>query len=222
MEQPYAQTPPVPRLRLSRQPLPTVADRRASQEESHAGPSRPRDHPAVDLNGDSAGDEDPHPTPKGHPNSNASSAGEAALRLRAVISRANSSKPPVARPISPSEVESDFDPPRFSPTTPSVAAESLKDIFSRAFRDPGDTPVKNRPRRNSIDTSEVEASPRVRERAKNKGKRKSLSDEEADKPSTSFRSSQAATFDNLRERLDNSRTPLKNQVAPSALYESAY
>lgn len=249
MEGPYAQPQPVPRLRLSRQPLATVADRPLSQEESRAGPSRPRDQPLVDANGDPSGDEDPRPTPKGHPNSNASNASppvEAAARLRALLSRIpNQSKTPVARPVSPSEVESDFDPPRFSPTTPSVVKESLKDIFSRALRDPGDTPVKTRPRRNSIDTSEVEASPRVRERAKNKGKRKSLSDEEADKPSSasnlapsnilcltphspgsslrseaSFRSSQAATFDILRERLTNSHTPLKNQVAPTPFYDS--
>jgi hypothetical protein len=72
--------------------------------------------------------------------------------------------------------------PQSGPATPSVARESLKDIFSRALRD---TPQKGRHRRNSIDISEVEASPRVeKERAKNKGKRKSLSDEEPDKPSS--------------------------------------
>ncbi|KAJ7502803.1 hypothetical protein B0H11DRAFT_604110 [Mycena galericulata] len=226
MDGPYAQPQPLPRLRLSRQPLATVADRPLSPEASHAGPSRPRDQPALDTNENSSVDEDPRPTPKGHANSNVSNASppvEAAQRLRALLARIpNQSKSPVARPVSPSEVESDFDPPRFSPTTPSVVKESLKDIFSRALRDPGDTPVKSRPRRNSIDTSEVEASPRVRERAKNKGKRKSLSDEEADKPSkASFRSSQAATFDILRERLTNSHTPLKNQVAPAPLYDNS-
>ncbi|KAJ7755726.1 hypothetical protein DFH07DRAFT_488949 [Mycena maculata] len=221
MEGPYAQPQPVPRLRLSRQPLAMVADR---PEESHPGPSRPRDPPVVEANGD----DDHRPTPKAHPNSNASPPVEAAARLRALLSRTNQPKSPVARPVSPSEVESDFDPPRFSPTTPSVVKESLKDIFSRALRDPGDTPVKSRPRRNSIDTSEVEASPRVRERAKNKGKRKSLSDEEAEKPSrssqrseASFWSSQAATFDILRERLTNSRTPLRNEVAPTPLYDNS-
>jgi serine/arginine repetitive matrix protein 2 len=245
MEQPYAQPQPVPRLRLSRQPLVTVADRLAIQDENHAGPSRPRDPPVGDRSGDTAGGDDHQPTPKGHPNSNASPPAEAAARLRALLNR---TKPPVARPVSPSEVESDFDPPRFSPTnTPSVFKESLKDLFSHALRDPGDTPVKGKPRRNSIDTSEVEASPRVRERAKNKGKRKSLSDEEADKPSSalhvrflvsgltprftpgssqrseaSFRSSHAATLDILRERLNSSHTPLKNQFAPTPLYDSAF
>ncbi|KAJ7497099.1 hypothetical protein FB451DRAFT_1018462 [Mycena latifolia] len=205
MEQSYAQPQPVPRLRLSRQPLVVVADRLVPQEESHAGPSRLRDQTADDVNTDAAGDEDHQPTPKGPPNSNASPPVEAAARLRALLNRfPNQPKNSVARPVSPSEVESDFDPPRFSPTTPSLYKESLKDVFSRALRDPGDTPVKSRPRRNSIDTSEVEASPRVRERAKNKGKRKSLSDEEADKP------------------LTNSHTPLQNQVAPAPLYECAY
>ncbi|KAJ7078883.1 hypothetical protein B0H15DRAFT_527939 [Mycena belliarum] len=229
MEQSYAQPQPVPRLRLSRQPLSVAADRLALHEESHAGPSRPRDSPAGGLNGDAVEDEDRLPTPKGHPNSNTSPPAEAAARLRALLTRfPNETRTPVARPVSPSEVDSDFDPPRFSPATPSIYKESLKDVFSRALRDPGDTPIKNRPRRNSIDTSEVEASPRVRERAKNKGKRKSLSDEEVDKPSrssqrseASFRSSQAATFDILRERLANSHTPLKDQSAPGPPYDDS-
>ncbi|KAJ6603124.1 hypothetical protein B0H10DRAFT_2079468 [Mycena sp. CBHHK59/15] len=233
MEGAYAQSQPVPRLRLSRQQPASRSDHPGLEQESHAGPSRPRDHP-VDptshFDGDAATHEEHQPTPRGpQPISNASPPAEAAARLRALLSRIpNQSKTPVARPVSPSEVESDFDPPRFSPTTPSFAKESLKDIFSRALRDPGDTPIKSRPRRNSIDTSEVEASPRVRERAKNKGKRKSLSDEEAEKPSrssqrseASFRSSQAATFDILRERLANSHTPIKNQAALAPLYNNS-
>ncbi|KAJ7287377.1 hypothetical protein C8J57DRAFT_1283728 [Mycena rebaudengoi] len=229
MEGAYAQSPAVPRLRVSRQPQTTAPDRPPSQEESKAGPSRPRDHSGADHpNGDAARDDDHLPTPKGvNPGSNASPPVEAAARLRALLSRIpNEPKTSVARPVSPSEVESDFDPPRFSPTTPS-ARQSLTDMFSRAMHDTPvknrDTPGKNRPRRNSFDTSEVEASPRVRERAKNKGKRKSLSDEEAEKPSRSLRSeasfrSQAATFDILRERLTNSHTALKNQAVPT-LYE---
>ena len=112
-----------------------------------------------------------------------------AARLRALLRAPNNSASKLSsqdrRPAPPSEVESDFDPPQFSPATPSFARESLKDLFSRALRDPGDTPQKGRQRRNSIDISEVEASPRVeRERAKNKGKRRSLSDEESEKPSS--------------------------------------
>jgi hypothetical protein len=117
-----------------------------------------------------------------------------AARLRALLSRvpnspSNSGGFTHAR-VASSEPDSDFDPPRASSTnTPSIARESLKDLFSRALRDPGDTPQKNRRRRNSIDVSEVESSPRVeRERAKNKGKRRSLSDEEADKPSSMYHS----------------------------------
>ena len=113
-----------------------------------------------------------------------------AARLRALLARVpnNSGAKPVRqeRPSAPpSELESDFDPPRFTPATPSIARESLKDLFSRALREPGDTPRKERRRRNSIDVSEVEANPRVdRERAKDKGKRCSLSDEGAELPSS--------------------------------------
>ncbi|KAJ7209622.1 hypothetical protein GGX14DRAFT_452266 [Mycena pura] len=219
MEGPYAQS--VSRLRLSRQPLASVADRHVSQEDhTTAGPSRPRDSPASDLLGDAASDEDHQPTPRGNPNSSLPSSSDAAERLRALMSRMpNQSKTPTARPASPSEVESDFDPPRFSPTQPSFGKESLKDLFSRVLED---TPIK-RTRRGS--TSEVEDSPRVEGSVKFKGKRKSLSDEETEKLSqpsgSSFRSSQAVTFDNLRERLANSHTSLKNQAAPSGLYDTS-
>ncbi|KAJ7128902.1 hypothetical protein C8R43DRAFT_1026297 [Mycena crocata] len=225
MEGPHAQPQPLPRMRIPKQPLATVADYPASPEEARAGPSRPWDHTVVTPNEVAAGENDPQPTPKGQSNSNGSPHADPAARLREVLSRANSSKTPVARPASPSEVDSDFDPPRFSPTTPSVVKESLKDIFSRALRDPGDTPVKGRPQR-SRDDSEVETSDRPREQAKYKGKSKSLSDEEPDKPSNSrseasFRSSQAATFDNLRERLTNSHTPLKDQIIPATLFDNS-
>ncbi|KAJ7874706.1 hypothetical protein B0H14DRAFT_2343654 [Mycena olivaceomarginata] len=209
---------PPPRLRLSRQPLAAVADRPHSPDDQTPGPSRPRDR-ALDLDDPAGRDDDPQPTPKGHPNSNAPTPTEAAARLRALLHRMpDKPNKTQTRPASPSEVESDFDPPRFSPP-PSEARKSLKDVFSHAVREPGDTPVKTaRPRRNS--TSEVEDIPRE---AKNKGKRKSLSDEELDKPSrseASFRSSQAATFDILRERLNSSQTPLKNEAAPAPLYDS--
>ena len=93
-----------------------------------------------------------------------------------------------AIPPTPSdhEPESDFDIPNF--TAPSIARESLRSIFASAL---DDTPRKERQRRNSIDLSEVEDSPRVqsvvRERAKIKGKRKSMSDEEAEKISSECR-----------------------------------
>lgn len=118
-----------------------------------------------------------------------------AARLRALLSRvpntpdsatphASSSRQPVLPPSS--EPDSDFEPPYSTVTTSSVARESLKELFSRALRDPGNTPRKGKQRRNSIDASEVDSSPRVEEeRAKYKWKRRSLSDEEAEKSSES-------------------------------------
>ncbi|KAI0829898.1 hypothetical protein BC628DRAFT_1359257 [Trametes gibbosa] len=148
-----------------------------------------------------------------------------AARLRALLSRvpntpdsatphASSSRQPVLPPSS--EPDSDFEPPYSTVTTSSVARESLKELFSRALRDPGNTPRKGKQRRNSIDASEVDSSPRVEEeRAKYKWKRRSLSDEEAEKsklvePSErSFRSSSAASaFDALRQRLDASTSAM--------------
>ncbi|KAF7362075.1 hypothetical protein MVEN_00553100 [Mycena venus] len=215
---------PPPRLRVPKKPLTAVADRPLSPDEQSADLTRPQDHSAVD--GLAGRDDDPQPTPKGNLNSNASlPPGEAAARLRALLRAPNQSNNKTqTRPASPSEIESDFDPPRFSPP-PSEVKKSLKDVFSHALREPGDTPVKpGRNRRNS--TSEVEDIPR--DTAKNKGKRKSLSDEELDKPNRSslrsegsFRSSQAATFDILRERLNNSQTPLKNEAAPAPLYDNS-
>ncbi|KAI0697274.1 hypothetical protein BC835DRAFT_1338951 [Cytidiella melzeri] len=139
------------------------------------------------------------------------------LRLRSAMSQLpNLSATPVYRkPRSPtlSDMESDFEPPNMTTnaTDASVAKESVKELFSAVLQD---TPQKSRTRRNSIDASEVEASPRIervqRERAKNKGKRKSMSDEEAEKVSTaadlvaseaSFRSSTAMSYANLRQRL---------------------
>ncbi|KAI0768729.1 hypothetical protein BD413DRAFT_605204 [Trametes elegans] len=146
-------------------------------------------------------------------------------RLRAVLARipnspgsatpvASSSRPPVIPSMS--EPDSDFEPPYSTVTTSSVARESLKELFMRATREPGDTPRKGKPRRNSIDTSEVESTSWLEEsRARYKGKRRSLSDEEAEKskhsePSEqSFRTNSAAsTFDALRKRLvDSSAMP---------------
>lgn len=88
-------------------------------------------------------------------------------------------------PSLPSELESD------EPQHRSFASEALSRLFSHALREPGDTPTKKNTRRNSIDSSEVEVvedSPRIeriaQERARNKGKRKSMSDEEAEKASS--------------------------------------
>jgi serine/arginine repetitive matrix protein 2 len=244
----------IPRLRLTRLGSnPQLVDGGMSKSPV-AGPSRLSPRPFVDVGDDNSENDDKGDlrsltTPKLTSTTLPTTAGShypdqrdaldtPAARLRALLSRVpndSSSKASEKAPALPSDIDSDFDPPRFSPTTPSVARESLKDLFSHALRDPGDTPKKGRRRRNSIDVSEVEASPRIqRERAKYRSKRRSLSDEEADKPSTStwhyhpfllecstmllesrsessFQSSQAATFDALRERLTSSRTKGKSQ-----------
>ena len=114
-----------------------------------------------------------------------------ALRLRAILAHGKPNTGNVSKsqvPPTPSDVESDFDIP--SDTGTSLARETLSAIFSRAKRPPGNTPRKSSGlwRRNSIDASEVEESPRMlsmlRERARIKGKRQSMSDEEAEKLSS--------------------------------------
>ncbi|ETW80943.1 hypothetical protein HETIRDRAFT_247509, partial [Heterobasidion irregulare TC 32-1] len=116
-----------------------------------------------------------------------------AARLRALLARVPNSSSYSSQtqllhepaPHPPSELDSDFDTPRWNTTAASVARESLKDLFSNALRDSGDSPqTGNGRRRNSIGASELDDSPRVEkvaeERAKNKGKRRTLSDEELD------------------------------------------
>jgi hypothetical protein len=211
MDNNFAQPLPIPRLRLSRQPSPQLDSDDNFSDIHQAGPSRTSiNHLNNDI-GENIyhGDPDAQSTPKlssislnarqpHHLPQDASPVDTPAARLRALLSRipnnnnnnnnntASTAHPPPLDPTSISELDSDFDPSQSSPADQSsVARESLKDLFSRALRDPGDTPRKDGRRRNSIDVSEVEASPRVaRERAKNKGKRRSMSDEEMDKPSS--------------------------------------
>ncbi|KAF8891719.1 hypothetical protein BD779DRAFT_143004 [Infundibulicybe gibba] len=242
MESPATYPLPIPRLRLSRFPQSSTHDNQATPQ-AQAGPSR---LPEVGLNTNlhpysDNDDEDDQPTPKMTASSiipslkNPGQAETPATRLRALLNRVpnsgGSSKTPMPQkparsPPPPSEFDSDYEQEEDPPEGPSIARESLRDIFSRALREPGDTPQKRgaQPRRNSIDTSEVEASPRVaKERAKNKGKRRSLSDEEIENASKSGKSessvrssSQAAsTFDSLRERLANSASQLKDEDLPS-------
>ncbi|KAL5485409.1 hypothetical protein ACEPAI_8051 [Sanghuangporus weigelae] len=168
----------------------------------------------------------------------------AAERLRAVLSRANSLTPTVKAQNVPAErtpsnstalvgsdMESDdFETPRPTgngvPATPytqnsisssvthSVARESVRSIFARALRSPGNTPERpRRPRRGSVDSSIVEESPMKWSMLKpgERVKRLSMSDDEKEKikaadalSEKSFRSSQAATYDQLRHRLKNS------------------
>ncbi|KAF9528555.1 hypothetical protein CPB83DRAFT_766647 [Crepidotus variabilis] len=93
----------------------------------------------------------------------------------------------------PFEKDSDYEVETAS-ATHSVAQSSLKDIFSKALREPGDTPRKDRSalangsasrnrtagrrRRSSIGASEVEETPRIAESMTLKGKRKSMSEDE--------------------------------------------
>jgi hypothetical protein len=133
-----------------------------------------------------------------------------AARLRALLARTSDSpseRYPPERPFAPSSedgtgsVSSRF---THGPGTPSVFRDNLKDLFSHARREPGDTPQKSRLRRNSFDSSEMDITPVVgREREQHKGKRKSLSDDEVDKPSTSisFTSSHLLSHHNTYHRI---------------------
>ncbi|KAH9940497.1 uncharacterized protein BXZ73DRAFT_88724 [Epithele typhae] len=116
-------------------------------------------------------------------------------RLRALLARVPNSPvngAPVASASrhmsfpSTSDIDSDFEPPP-STNASSVVRESLKELFSHALREAGNTPRKtSRPRRNSIDGSEVESNtPKFEERARHKASRQVLSDEEADKSNSS-------------------------------------
>ncbi|KAF7321343.1 hypothetical protein MKEN_00654500 [Mycena kentingensis (nom. inval.)] len=194
-----SQSAPVPRLRLSRQPFTPVSDTHTPDNE--AGPSR------------SDTDTDAQPTPRIHPAS-ALQSSEATQRLRAALAR---EKPTPSRPQSPSEteLESDFEPPRFSPTQSGIAKQSLKDLFSSVL---ADTPSK-RTRRGS--TSEVEDGPSSVDRTKLKGKRKSLSDEEAEMSMQSTSTSRSEKFKTLNDQLQRSHSQLKDQAAPTAFYDTS-
>ncbi|KIJ67849.1 hypothetical protein HYDPIDRAFT_25315 [Hydnomerulius pinastri MD-312] len=240
MDTPSSVTLLKPRLRLLRRsPSPRMQDNGVDTT-PHAGPSSARNHfmnfvddedelptPRMPAKVIASPNDDPGPSSFTNSAATAIPADTPAARLRALLAREPRSPrnaPPIVSPAPPSEADSDFDPPRFGSSTSSVARENLKDIFSRALREPGDTPQKGRPRRNSIDTSQVEITPVVdRERVKHKGKRRSLSDEEAEKPrsDSSFRLSQAATFDTLRARLMSSQSQLMDQNLPTTIYNQS-
>jgi hypothetical protein len=180
---------PAPRLRLSRNGI--LDGTVGAGSSAHRLPTVSAFQPSDDYADD--GDDDQLSTPRMAPAANPAiqlaAAETPAARLRALLSRVpTSSTPPMPHPVSPSEVESDFDPPNETlPNTPSMARESLKDIFSRALREPGNTPQKEKAhrRRNSIDLSEVDSTPRLQpENSRNKGKRRSLSEDEVDSPSS--------------------------------------
>lgn len=112
-----------------------------------------------------------------------------AARLRALLSKSpNDWSISRQRDPSPSEPDSDFDPPHGNSASASHH-ESLRQLFTHALRD--DTPQKPRvARRNSIDFSEVDsASPRVSRVTDERGRskqRKSMSDEELEKASSTL------------------------------------
>ncbi|KAH9940357.1 uncharacterized protein BXZ73DRAFT_42613 [Epithele typhae] len=145
------------------------------------------------------------------------SADNPTARLRALLARVPNS-PVNGAPFmstsrhmsfhSTSDIESDFEPPP-STTTSSNVRESLKELFSHTLREAGNTARKtSRPRRNSIDGSEVESNtPKFEERVRHKASRQVLSDEEADKSSESLRSA-ASTFDTLQQRPNRSTSAL--------------
>ena len=187
--------PSIPRLRLTRHSQLSPLDDDLSRTPT-AGPSR--------LHVSQEESEDTDATPRltvssSLPSVYAVTEDTPAARLRALLAQVpNTSsvsrtqllhEPP---PSLPSDRESDFEPPprwANSSTNSSSARESLRSLFTHALRDPGDTPRKD-VRRNSIDLSEVEDTPRsgrvMEERARNKGKRMSFSDEELDKSSRQF------------------------------------
>jgi serine/arginine repetitive matrix protein 2 len=183
----------VPRLRVTRHSHHSPLDDHLSRTPI-AGPSR--------LHAQNDDSEDTEATPRVPvistlPSTFAVTEDTPAARLRALLAQVPNTtsvsrtqllhEPP---PSLPSDRESDFEPPpRWANASSSSVRESVRSLFVHALRDPGDTPRKGA-RRNSIDSSGVEDSPRIdwvmQERSRNKGKRTSFSDEELDMSSSSF------------------------------------
>lgn len=172
------------RRRVLRQPQSTTYEHSGMPNTPQAGPSRlPGDDDNTTSNDDT---DDQYPTPKLTSRLPLSISDDTpAARLRAVLKAGDtlsnkSTNPPII-PQTSSELDSDYDHPKFALSTPSIHKSSIKELFSRATREPGDTPQKgkNRWRRNSIDSSVDITSSRT-EGIPSKGKRRSLSDDEAD------------------------------------------
>ncbi|TFK54527.1 hypothetical protein OE88DRAFT_1724127 [Heliocybe sulcata] len=220
-----------PRLRVTRTPAAM-----SNKAQPQAGPSRHPTAPFVDLTEEREKvdeGEDTQSTPRIPPSSSLQAAhsnnyDNPAARLRALLARTSNSSnnnTPVAQPPSSSERESDFD-SDFG--TPSVARESLKELFSRVLQDSSDTPKSRR--RNSIDSS-ITDTPRLAlselDRSKAKRKSESFSDEEVDRLSkyrqseSSAKSNSAATFDSLRAKLDRFRHATRHPDAASDASDAA-
>ena len=179
-----------PRLRMTRTPLHYDHNSQIASTFHTGGPSRLTEFSQlvdVDLNDMEL------PDPSDHSNNSKISTPSTATRsekpaavLRALLSRlpADHRNPTPSQSPSqqyPSERESDYDISEPANATPSMAQESVKDIFSKARRDPGNTPKKIQARRNSVGTSEVDASFSIEEeRMDSKGKRRSVSDDETE------------------------------------------
>ncbi|KZT29055.1 hypothetical protein NEOLEDRAFT_1145361 [Neolentinus lepideus HHB14362 ss-1] len=229
-----------PRLRVTR--TPAAMPDNATPLYPQAGPSRLPAASFVDLTHDREkmdGNEDTQATPRIPTSSSLPPAHSThnidnpAARLRALLARVPNSfnnDTPLVPPQSSSDRESDFEPPESDSGAPSVARESLKELFSRVFQDSSDTPPKSR-RRNSIDSSIIESTPRL-PRSESKGKHKSgsFSDEEVDRLSkyqqqseNSAKSRSAATFDSLRAKLDRFRVTSRHprEDAPSDTSDAA-
>ncbi len=188
--------PSIPRLRITRHSQLSPLDNDLSRTPT-AGPSR-----LQVLQHEESEDTDATPrltVSSSLPSVYAVTEDTPAARLRALLAQvpntSSASRTQLLHetpPSLPSDRESDFEPPprwESSSINSSSARESLRSLFTHALRDPGDTPRKD-VRRNSIDLSEVEDTPRsgrvMEERARNKGKRMSFSDEELDKSSREF------------------------------------
>ncbi|KAF9484504.1 hypothetical protein BDN70DRAFT_126769 [Pholiota conissans] len=146
--------------------------------------------------------------------------------LRALLSRLPAESKNTQPSRSPSqqylsERESDYDMDLTDPAnaTRSIVQENLKDIFSKARRDPGDTPQKARTRRGSnasMDKLSINAA-----RDDSEGKRRSLSDEwdntygPSHRPATRLKHSpQPVTLEFLRERFSESRLSVEGDEHP--------
>lgn len=173
-----------PRLRLSRQShsnSPSIASRGhdvdLQGEEEEDNSSTPRRAP-LDISSEQ--------TPVASTSKAVFPEGETpAARLRSLMARvSNSSTPRTAQPIPPSVHDSDIDEPNemnennAQTQTPSNVHASIRSLFTRALRDPGDTPVKGRRRRSSIGSNAADESvAKIRPNFA----RKSLSDDELDR-----------------------------------------
>jgi serine/arginine repetitive matrix protein 2 len=212
----------VPRLRVTRHSHHSPLDDHLSRTPT-AGPSR--------LHAQNDDSEDTEATPRVPvistlPSTFSVTENTPAARLRALIAQVPnttsvSRTQPLHEPPSslPSDRESDFDPPpRWANASTNSARDSLRSLFVHALRDPGDTPRKSA-RRNSIDSSEVEDSPRIdrvmQERSRNKGKRMSLSDEES---SSWFAIRSQTHLDNQLPSSERSNTPVP--TSPTANMEA--